>query len=1451
MAAPQLPFQFASAADAVHPALGDFHPLVQRWFRTTLGTPSEPQSRGWPRILAGEDVLIAAPTGSGKTLSAFLAALDRLLRLALENRLEDRTSVVYVSPLKALGNDVRKNLLAPLEAIFDLAAGEGLLPEPIRVQVRTGDTPASERAQMLRRPPHVLITTPESLYLVLTAARGRETLRHVETVIVDEIHALARDKRGSHLALSLERLKAQVRRRPQLIGLSATQKPVETFASFLTGRPEGCEVVQVGHLRKWDLSLETPEEELSAVATHEMWGQIYDRLVQLTSEHRTTLIFTNTRKLAERVAHDLGTRLGPGTVSAHHGSMARELRLAAEEKLKRGELRAMVATASLELGIDIGAVDLVVQLGSPRGIALFLQRVGRAGHSLHGVSKGILFALTRDELVECTALLRAVHEGQLDAVRIPEAPLDVLAQQIVAACAVDAWDERALFALVKRAWPYRELSWERFAQVLQMLSEGVSERRGRMRVHLHRDRVNHVLRARKGARLSALMNGGAIPDTFTYPVVAEPDGRQVGTLDEDFAVEMNGGDVFLLGSTSWRVQGLRGGVVRVEDARGAPPSIPFWRGEAPSRTDELSREVGRLRDEVLEEPTPAEWLSRLGLGARDAEALSDYLRASRQVLGALPSVRTVIAERFFDEAGGMQLILHAPFGGRINRAWGLALRKRFCRTFDFELQAAATDDGILLSLGEQHSFPLADIFDFLHPDTVESVLIQAVLQAPLFGTRFRWSATRALALSRYQSGGRVPPHIQRARAEDLLGAVFPEQLGCQDNHGGAEIEPPDHPLVNEALKDCLTEALDVEGLKGVLRRLKAGEIRTLACDLPEPSPLAHALLNSQPYTFLDDAPLEERRARAVQVRRALPAEDAAGLGALDASAIEQVVADARPLIRDAEELHDWLLAAVVVPAEGVPAHLVAELVAADRVARLTVSRVDGAKGRSEGDGNEALGGNEVLGTSSTPPARISAREFIVCAERVLHARALFPNAGLTPPLAPLVGDVPVDREVATVAVVRARMEVSGPVTVAGLSLGLALSDDDVTLALHRLESEGQVLRGTFRPGAQELEWCARRLLQRIHRLTVGRLRRKIEPLSTQDFMRFLFRWHHLEPSDALGGQGGLLRAVALLEGWEAPAAAWEQVLLPARVRGNVSELLERACWTGDVAWGRLSLREPRVVGPRRGAEVEPASTRTIKPNRTATLSFVRRSELGSLLASARLDAGNDWPEDLVDSSRAVAEVLTRRGACFFAELVSGSSLPLEAVEDALWDLLGRGLVTADAVDNLRVLLSPKRRRQQRALKRGGPGRWSVLRPEAPITEDERLACIGRLLLVRWGIVFRDLVVREPLAPPWRELVRHYRRLEARGEVRGGRFLAGVGGEQFAIPDAVEVARTIRRSRPSGQRIQVAGVDPLNLTGIVTPGPRVPAVLGQKVLYVDGVPVSADFADVEPDSALAS
>jgi ATP-dependent helicase Lhr and Lhr-like helicase len=1393
------------------PALALFDRLVSGWFAERLGAPSVAQEAGWPHIAQGHNTLIAAPTGSGKTLAAFLHALDSLLRQARAGALPDGVQVVYVSPLKALSNDVQKNLLGPLEELAARAEQGGEPFPELRVQVRTGDTPAAERQRMAKRPPHILVTTPESLYLYLTADKSRQTLRQVRTVIVDEIHALARDKRGAHLALSLERLAALTGRPLQRIGLSATQKPIAELAAFLVGSGERCETAEIGHLRPWELSVEVPDQELTAVASHEVWGQVYDRLVALTAGHRTVLVFANTRRLSERVAHDLGERLGEGQVAAHHGSMARDLRLVAEEKLKRGELRVMVATASLELGIDIGSVDLVCQLGSPRSIAAFLQRVGRAGHHYGGTSKGVLFATTRDELVECTALVRAVREGTLDAVRMPHEPLDVLAQQVVAACVSEDWDEGALLERVRRAHPYRTLTPERFEQVLSMLSEPVGEGRGRARLHLHRDQVNHKVRARRGARLFALSNGGTIADTFNYPVIAEPEGKAVGTVDEDFAVESVAGDVFLLGSTGWRIQRVMAGTLRVEDARGQPPSVPFWQGEAPSRTDELCAEVGRLREEVAQGRVGEAELSRqVGLTQAAAQALVGYVRAGAQALGAVPTVRQVVAERFFDEAGGMQLLIHAPFGGRINRAWGLALRKRFCRTFDFELQAAATDDGILLSLGEQHSFPLADIFAFLSAANVREVLTQAVLQSPLFATRFRWVAARALLLSRYHNGARVPPILQRARAEDLLAAVFPAQLACQDNRGGGDLEVPDHPLVHEALEECLRQAMDVDGLVEVLEQLRRGEIRTHAVELPEPSPFAHALLNSQPYTYLDEAPLEERRARAVSARRSLSPEDASSFGALDATAIAQVVSEAAPPVRDAEELHDALLQLGLYPARAEQHGWLWELAAQGRAATL----------RSPGE-----------------------LCFWVAAERVRQARALFPGAPLDPPLEPLPVERECSRAEAVGAVVRGHFEVEGPARPDELAQALGLEQPEVEAALYELEATGQLLRGHFWPRPPEaparLEFCDRRLLQRIHRLTLGRLRKEIEPLSARDYMRFLFKWHHLEDGDGLRGRGGVLKAISLLQGYEAPAVAWEAWLLPARVRPYLPELLERLCWDGEVVWGRLSpCGEERVQGPRRGSPATPA--RRTGPSRAANLTFVRRDALEGLLHAVRpgarlADGGVRLPEGLSATASEVASVLERRGACFFADLVQATRrLPAE-VEDALWELVAQGALTADAVDNLRVLQSPQRRKRQRLLRRGGPGRWTLLAPVGELPPEGNEEAMARLFLARYGIVFRDVLAREAAAPPWRELVRTYRRLEVRGELRGGRFVAGLVGEQFALPGAVELARAVRRTEPSGHRVRLCAVDPLNLTGIVTPGPRVPAVLGQFVEWVDGVP----------------
>ncbi|MBX7102033.1 MAG: DEAD/DEAH box helicase [Myxococcaceae bacterium] len=1435
---PQLPLDFSAYASLPVPeSLAAFHPVVRAWFLEEVGQPSEPQVRAWPLIREGRSALVAAPTGSGKTLAAFLGCLDELFRLAAQGELTPETRFLYVSPLKALGNDVQKNLLAPLERLRERAKVAGVDLPSVRVMVRTGDTPAGERASMVKTPPHILITTPESLYLYLTSAKSRATLKTVRTVVVDEIHALVRDKRGAHLALSLERLEALTGRPLQRIGLSATQKPLQAIAHFLTGTGRTCEVVHVGHVRPWQLDVETPEDELSAVATHEMWGQIYDRLVALSREHRTMLVFTNTRKLAERVAHDLGERLGGDQVRAHHGSMSRELRLSAEDRLKAGDLKVMVATASLELGLDIGSIDLVVQLGSPRSIAVMLQRLGRAGHRLSATSKGLLIALTRDELIECLALKYAIVEGELDAVRWPKEPLDVLAQQLVAEVAAQEWSEAELLALVRRAAPYAELTEASFKQVLELMAEGVATSRGRSRVHLHHDRVNGLLRPRKGARLMAVQNGGAIPDTFQYPVIAEPEEKTVGSVDEDWAVESSPGDVFLLGTTSWRVQRVYDGTLRVVNAQGAPPSVPFWNGEAPARTIELSAFVARLREELASRKDAREWLAtHLQISAHVADFAVRYLDAGKAALGAVPTQRTLVAERFFDDAGGMQLIIHAPFGGRINRAWGLALRKSFCRSFDFELQAAATDDGILLSLGEQHSFPLEDIFQFCAPATVEHVLTQAVLQAPLFGTRFRWTAGRALALSRSNGGKRVPPPIQRARAEDLLAAVFPAQVGCQDNHGGADIEPPDHPLVTESLKDCLREFLDVEGLKQVLSDLKGGKLELVARDVPEPSVFAHALLNSAPYTYLDDAPLEERRARAVSVRRTLPEAEAVQFGTLDGDAIARTVDEARRELREPDEPLDALLQLGLLPL----AHQ------ADR---------DGWAGTGLFSLDQGPWLRGLLESGRAGVLTRDGKRWAYAAERVPWIAALHGDQGLLPPLA---GDVPVPPEEAAVRVVRGWLEVCGPTTVGELAAHLGLTPGAVEQALAAIELRGQVLRGRFRPGfpvEASQEWCDRRLLQRIHRLTVGRLRAEIEPLSPQDFMRFLFRWQRLSADRRVRGKEGLLAAVKLLEGWEAPAASWELHLFPARMLQYLPEQLEMLAHSGEVAWGRLSVRPPRpATGPRRGAEVtEPIAPppRRAVMGRNANLSFVKRGDLDWLLCASRPEAGLDdgpapWPEGLSAGAREVAQALERRGASFFQELVTATRRLPADVEDALWELLAAGVVTADAVQNLRVLQSPKLRRRQRASARGGPGRWSLLRPVERVAADEQLERVAHLLLDRYGVVFRDLAMREMVAPPWRELVQVYRRLEARGEVRGGRFLNGFAGEQYARPDAVELARGTRRLPKTGEVIRVAAVDPLNLTGVVTPGPRVPAVVGHVVEYVDGVPSAGAPKVVEVD-----
>ncbi|MCY4455802.1 MAG: DEAD/DEAH box helicase [Chloroflexi bacterium] len=1411
----------------------ELHPVVDAWFRRHFDAPTDAQHAGWRHIRSRRDTLISAPTGSGKTLAAFLAGIDELVRKAEAGTLEDVTEIVYVSPLKALGNDIHRNLEQPLEEIRQIAVEMGYDLPVIRTAVRSGDTTQSERQAIVRRPPHILITTPESLYLMVTAARSREKLHHVRTLIVDEIHALARDRRGSHFALTAARLDHVITsnggERPARIGLSATQRPIEEIAAFLVGSEHidadgapDCTIVDLGHQRDIDLAIEVPGSELGAVAPAEQWGEIYDRITELITGHRTTLVFVNTRRMSERVAHQLAQRLGEEHVSSHHGSLSKERRMRLEQRLKDGELRALVATASLELGIDIGSIDLVCQVGSPRSIATFLQRVGRSGHALGVRPKGRIFPASRDELMESAALVRAVGSGRLDRIVQLVAPLDVLAQQIVAESACEEWPEDDLHELFRRATPYRDLSREDFGEVVDMLAQGVGEGAGRARPLLHRDRVNGVLRARRNARPVAIQNGGTIPELGDYRVIAEPDETVVGAVNEDWAIESMAGNIFLLGTNSWRIRRIENGVVRVEDAHGAPPTIPFWLGEAPGRTIELSEEVGRLRRDVEEglsdrEHLKEQLIGECGLDLGGAQQIIDYVRATRDGLGIVPTDRDVVFERFFDESGGMQLVVHAPFGARINRAWGLALRKRFCVRFDFELQAAANDDGILLSLGPQHSFPLEETYDYVTSNNAEEAVRQSCFYIPLFPTRWRWNTTRALAVPRQRGGKRVQPYLQRMIADDLLAAVFPEQVGCQENVTGP-LEMPDHVLLRQTMDDCLHEAMDVDSLLGVLGRVEAGDIRFHARDTTEPSPMAHEIVNGKPYTYLDDAPLEERRTRAVSLRRSLP-EEARDLGELDIEAIDGVREQAWPAPRDAEEVHDTLLGLVAIDeqeASGWSAWF-EELADAGRASRLT--QVGG-----ERDGQRLW----------------------FAAEHLPAIELLYPDARIEPALdLPEGAALPCpDRDEARRILLRGHSEVRGPMTASALGALLALRGVDVDRGFRQLEASGFILRGRFTPGrttseaeGDEDEFCDRRLLARIHRLTLDRLRREIDPVTAQDFMRFLLRWQHLAPGSQLEGRGGVREAVSQLQGFEAPSSSWEHELLAARVKDYGPAWLDELCLAGEVAWARLAPPHPNGTnGDSNGNGA--AAAKALRATRVTPMTLALRPDLPQLLTASRFDAASEEGPQAGAAAEILAE-LRARGALFFDELVAATRRLQSDIEGGLRELIAAGLVASDGFQGLRQLTRRRngRRRPRGGLRGGGGplGRWALVHaPEVDPAEVEPLAeRVAEVLLKRYGVVFRDVVAAESFRVPWREVLRALRRFEARGTVRGGRFVSGFVGEQFALPEALEALRRVRKSPRTGERVRIAASDPLNLTGTILPGPRIPAVRDRSFELEDG------------------
>jgi ATP-dependent Lhr-like helicase len=1385
----------------------DFHPAVAGWFRARFGAPTEVQTRAWDHTTLRRHALIAAPTGSGKTLAAFLSAINELVLQGLREGLDDEVHVLYVSPLKALSNDIRKNLQEPLAGIRDELLALGLPDVGIRDAVRTGDTPTAERERMRRTPPHILVTTPESLYILLTSDSGRAMLKSVKSVIVDELHAVAGSKRGAHLMLTLERLEALTAQPPVRIGLSATVKPLDAMARFLLGdRKEDVAIIDAGHIRERDLALEVPRAPLAAVMANEVWGEMYDRLAELIRQHRTTLIFVNQRRIAERCARHLAERLGEEHVTAHHGSLAREHRLKAEQRLKAGELKALVATSSLELGIDIGDIDLVCQLGSPRAVNAFLQRVGRAGHAIGAIPKGRLFPLSLDDLLECAALLDAVQRGELDRIRTPEKPLDVLAQQIVAESACQEWPLQALFDALRRAEPYRALTLHEFEQLVQMLAEGYTTRRGRRGAYLHYDAVNRVLRARRGAKLTAVTNAGVIPDQFDYDVVLLPEEHRVGTLNEDFAFESIPGDIFQLGNTSYRIVKVETGKVLVEDAKGQPPSMPFWFGEGLGRTDELSHAVSRVseaaNDKLADSVEACErWLREaLHLPAAAAQQLALYLGAAKAALGALPSERHIVFERFFDEVGDTHLVIHSPYGSRINKAWGLALRKRFCRKFNFELQASALEDSIVLSLGPTHSFALDEVKGYLKSASARDVLIQALLDAPMWGTRWRWNATAALAVRRMNGGKKVPPQFQRSDAQDLLTVVFPDQLACAENLAG-EREIPDHPLVLQTLRDCLHETMDVDGFVRLLARIEAGDVGISTCELASPSPLSHAILNARPYAFLDDGEAEERRTKAVRVQPWMDLQTAADISRLDPELIERVKEETWPEIGTADELHDALMVHAFLTE--------AEADAQDWIAALEVQR-------------------RVTRLQPGPECTL-----LIAAERLHEFAALFPDATFT--ISPVSQHRP-SREDALLEILRNRLELLGPITADALVAPLGLSADDALMGLVQLEAEGAVMRGHFSGSGTE-EWCERRLLARMHRYTRDKLRAEVQPVPPAQFMRFLFRWHQLAGAtvddERREGEAGLAAMLRQLEGFAAPATAWEEDLLSARIKDYEPAMLDRLCAAGRVVWWR----------PSEGSE----ATQKSGPIRGTPIVLCERDALAHWQQAASGDATGEAP--LSSRATRVLDALRAHGASFFVDLQHDAGLLGTEVEQALGELVAQGLVTCDSFAGLRALVMPAEARRRIRRRHGSydvgindAGRWALTRrprpaPDAPgALADPHVEHIARVLLRRYGVVFRKLLEREAGLPPWRDLHYVYRRLEARGEVRGGRFVTGFAGEQFALPEAAAALRKTAKSE-GHERVSLSAVDPLNLAGIITPGEKVPRLPGNRLLFENGVPIA--------------
>ncbi len=1406
-----------------------FHPIVRKWFSDSFGKPSAPQREGWPAIATRAHTLILAPTGTGKTLAAFLWELNELITRGTKEALPNAVQLLYISPLKALNNDIQRNLDRPLAELRDRFAEAGKEFPEIRVGVRTGDTPASARARMLRKAPHILITTPESLNIMLTTLKGRGMFSGVRAVIVDEIHAMAGTKRGAHLALTLERLEALVESSPQRIGLSATQRPLEEVARFLGGCESGGDgspsfrpvtIVDCGMTKELEIRVESPVADLGNVG-----GSIWPAVAPLVLNHikasRTTLVFVNNRAQAEKIAARVNKLAEEEIALPYHGSLARERRFALEERLKAGSLRALITTSSLELGIDIGSVDLVIQLQSPKRVASALQRIGRAGHTIGVPSRGILVPTFRDDAVEIAAIVAAMRAGDVEPTHVVQNALDVLAQVVVAAVSVDDWSSEELFRVVRRAYPYHQLTRSAFDEVLAMLSgKYPSDIAAELEPRITWDRVNDRLIGTRAARMTAVISGGTIPDRGLYTVNL-PDRTRLGELDEEFVHESRMGDVFQLGSSTWRIAAIEHDRVVVIPAPGTPARMPFWHGEYMARSLMLSHRVGALRRELAESPDERRLAAEYGCDAATANSLVKYIAAQRAATGTVPDDRNIVLEQFRDETGAVRIVIHAAFGGRINAPWGMALAQRVRAVLnDTDLQVQTTDDGIMLRLPDLGmSAPVQSLLGLTGAEA-EQLVMEEVGSTSLFGARFRMNAARALLLPRGNPRRRMPLWLQRLKSLDLLQVVS---------------QFPSFPILVETYREVLQDAFDMDGLKEVLAEIGSGAIRIHSVHTDVPSPFAASLQFGfvMDWLYGDDTPRAEQRAALLSIDRSLLDEVMGGEGSDDITreAIEQTLAERRGtaagrrartgdelahLLDRAGDLNaDEIRIRIASEDEGVRGEPLAALLASGRVIAIHLGSEGAKEWRfilTETYPRYLAAFGEAQLARVRGGVEISEADAAAMVPDVLRHGALNPSVARREVLARFLTQ-------------------SGPITVAEIEDRYGWPGEWIESRLAEWERTGKLMRGKFRREVSDLEWCSRRVVEIGRRRALAALRKQIEAVELPKFAAFMQRWQHLDERDRLDGATGTETAIRQLYGIARPPLSWDRDYLRTRVRGYEPAALSQFSAGGEPVWVGEGNYDPET-----GA---------------IPLARVRFFERGS---GALWLADGDEPV-LSENARKVRDTIAEEGASFIGDIQAVTGLTMLAVREAIRELVACGLVTNDTVEALREIArwrpmmprtgadptswlpsnytpSPNRRytrtrpnvrrlpRWRRPDKPGGAtsgwtGRWSLVRrrgtmgPDLP--EEERAERIARQWLVRYGIVSRDWWRRERPPVSWRSIYRELKRLEFRGEVRRGYFVKGLGGAQFALPDAVEWLRAVgSEDDASTGFVVMAASDPANV-----------------------------------------